>query len=185
MEIRITRLTGWDQVLTTARATVWKSRLDKDPSDKFKEEICQSEHSPLRSLRYYVEIVGIKYWVAMHLVRHHVGFEPFVSTQRGDRIDLEVPRDQKGQGDLVNLAFEVNAQSLINISRARICKMAHEETRGVWWKVISSLKKIEPILAKYCVPHCVYRGLCPEPVGRQSCTLNWKPWRQKYERFFL
>lgn len=184
MDIKIDVLTGWEQALATARATVWKDRTGKEPSDRFKEEMCQSEHSPLRSVRFYVQIKGIPYWVAMHFVRHHIGFEPFVSTQRDDRIDTTIPRDQKRQGEKVNLSFELNAQAFINISKARICHMASKETRSVWWRVIFALKKVDTILAKYCVPHCVYRGLCPEPVGRSSCSLNWKPWRERYERNF-
>lgn len=181
MLVSIRRRTGWDEVLSAARATVWKNTdLGKEPSDRFKREMCQSEHSPLRELTFRIKIEGVRYWVAMHLVRHGVGFEPYVSTQRGDRIDLDVPRDELKQGALVNLEITLNAQSLISVSQRRMCHMASEETRAVWYRVIGKLKAIEPILASFCVPSCVYRGFCPEPMARETCKLKWEPWREKY-----
>ncbi len=59
-----------------------------------------------------------------------------------------------------------NTQALINISRKRLCKKAHEETIKVWQAVKDAIKEIDPIVAKYMVRECVYRGFCPE---EKSC----------------
>ncbi len=56
----------------------------------------------------------------------------------------------------------INAQAIINISRQRLCSKASKETREAWQAVIAELNETDPILAKACVPSCVYRGLCPE-----------------------
>ena len=63
----------------------------------------------------------------------------------------------------------LNAQEIINISRARLCNRAEKETRKIWNKVIEELRKIEPELANACVPNCFYRGFCPE---FKSCGFN-------------
>ena len=56
----------------------------------------------------------------------------------------------------------VNAQEIINISKVRLCTRAEKTTRIIWDAAISKLAEIEPILAKACVPSCIYRATCPE-----------------------
>lgn len=55
-----------------------------------------------------------------------------------------------------------NAQSLINISRKRLCSCASKETREAWIQVKSAIAEIDPIMASKMVPECIYRGFCPE-----------------------
>lgn len=59
-----------------------------------------------------------------------------------------------------------NTQALINISRKRLCKKAHEETIKVWQAVKEAIAELDPVVAKYMVRECVYRGFCPE---EKSC----------------
>lgn len=35
---------SWERALRAARNTVWKNATYKEPSDKFKRELCRSEH---------------------------------------------------------------------------------------------------------------------------------------------
>ena len=65
----------------------------------------------------------------MHLVRHWLGFIPFVHSQREDRRQLEVPRDELPQGALNDMDISINAQAMINVSRKRLCSKASPETR--------------------------------------------------------
>ncbi len=162
---------SWNAVLNAARITAEKSPLPDTHivSDKFKREMCLSEHSPLRLLQFEFDIIGVKSWVSVHLCRHHNGIEKFVSTQREDRKALAKDyktRDDIPQGQLVNMHIWANAQALINISRKRLCGRASKETRIVWQQVIAELEKIDPILAHFCKPECIYRGFCPE---KESC----------------
>lgn len=66
MEVKVTPITDDSVVLNTARITVWKDAVDKQPSDKFMRDIYFKEHSPIRAKEFLVEIRGIPSWVATH-----------------------------------------------------------------------------------------------------------------------
>jgi len=160
MKVQVTKLIGWSEVLSAARLTARKSTTDKEPSDKFKETMIAAEHSPLRNLVFKVEIFDVPRKVAMHLVRHNIGAQPFVSTSREDRGGL--PDNEVTNETLVNMEIVLNAQSLINISKERLCTKASKETRYAWKDVKKAVAEIEPKLAAAMVRKCVYRGFCPE-----------------------
>ena len=96
-------------------------------------------------------------------VRHHIGVEKFVSTQRTDRTGID--RNKLPQDAPVRLQMNCNAQAMINISRKRLCNCASKETREIWKEVSNTLAQIDKPLADCCVPECVYRGHCPEFKG--------------------
>lgn len=163
MDVTVRALTNNQEVLNRCRVTVWKDGLDKEPSKIFMEKVYKSEHSPIRDKFFVIEIRGIKSWIATHFVRHSIGYTPYVSTQRDDRIEIIGSRDDRGQGELVNIDITLNAQSFISVSRKRLCLQAHMETIKTWNMVLSELVKIDEELANNCVPECIYRnGLCPE-----------------------
>lgn len=154
-------ITSWSQVLDAARNTSNKELLGQVPSDKFKLSILKSEHSPIRLLRLSWVFVDIPSFVSVHLVRHKIGIEHFVSTNREDRTGnnpAEITRLSP-----VRHMCEANAQAIINISKERLCTTSAIETRAVWSKFLEELKLKEPLLYSFCVPKCIYRnGLCPE-----------------------
>lgn len=154
----------WKRVLKATRKTVGKKDIDKEPSDEFKKQMLLAEHSPIRLLEYDIDIDDVAQWVTVHYVRHHVGIEKFIHTQRTDRNPLlkGLNRDELPQGMLTNMMLSCNAQSMINVSRKRLCSKASLETREVWKAVLAYLEKLDPILVEKCVPECVYRGFCPE-----------------------
>lgn len=163
--VKVKQLTGWDEALWAARFTVGKGDLPThEPSDEWKRKMLLAEHSPIRCVTYRIECYNVPAWVCTHLVRHHIGVEKFVSTQRVDRNKslLGKNRDELPQGLPTNIAFVLNAQSLINISRQRLCNMASKETRELWQAVKEAIEEIDPIMAEAMVPNCVYRGRCPE-----------------------
>jgi hypothetical protein len=114
-------------------------------------------------LTFRIRFTDIPYWVVMHFVRHKVGVEHFVSTQRTDRTGTD--RSGLPQDNLVNYEMVADAQALINISRKRMCLCASPETRDAWMQVVEAIRKVEPELASCMVPECVYRGHCPEMNG--------------------
>ena len=124
------------------------------------------EHSPIRSCLYRISMENVRSWVAVHFVRHHVGIQPFVSTQRSDRTDATIDRNSLPQGELVNINLVLNAQAWINISRKRLCACASVETQEVWHRALDGLSRIDPELRSVCVKECLYRGFCPE---KESC----------------
>ena len=165
---------NWNEVLNACRTTVGKDSVGSQPSQRWKKNILLAEHSPIRKLQITVKCYGVPSWVATHFVRHHVGVEKYVQTQRSDRTGVN--RDELPQGALVNLELDLNAQAIINISRKRLCTQASEETRRLWKLILEEVKKEIPELYEVCVPECVYRGFCPE---MKSCGFCNKP------RFYL
>jgi len=164
--------TTWKRALNAARRTVGKKPLDKEPSKSWEAKMLLAEHSPIRLVEYDISFEDIKQWVTVHLVRHWLGFIPFVHSQREDRRQLEVPRDELPQGALNDMDVSINAQAMINVSRKRLCSKASPETRDAWQKVVNAVGQIDPVMAEKCVPNCVYRGFCPE---LESCGFVESP----------
>lgn len=70
----------------------------------------------------------------------------------------------------VALSLLINAQSLIDMAKLRLCSQAHAETRFVFNQIKQEVSKIDPALASMMVRKCVYRGgLCGE---MRCCGFN-------------
>lgn len=171
------RIGSWTDVRDAARNTVWKNALEStEVSSKFKRGMLMSEHSPLRCLQFRITLWQIPYWVSVHLLRHHYaapvfGEDPFITTQREDRLIQVTPRDELPQGALVNHQFLANAQAMVQVSRSRLCFLASKETIAAWSAVKSLLRREgESELADVMVMQCIYRGRCPEPT---KCKQNF------------
>lgn len=173
MEVTAKRVTSWERVVDAARMTSNKPPLGREPSDAWKRKAILSEHSPIRLLEFDVVIKDLPYWVSVHLVRHKVGLEFFVTTQRDDRCDNEVPRGKKPQDALVTMQISGNAQAFINVSRKRLCMQASPETRKAWILVKEAIRRVDPIVADAMVPECVYKGYCYEmkPCGYAETSI--------------
>ncbi len=151
---------SWREVADSANTTVNKEAGIKEPSSQWKRRMLLCEHSPIRQLLIKFKWYEIKYWVSVHLVRHKIGIEHWVRTQRSDRTGVD--RENLSQSSLVEHEILVNAQAMINISRKRLCNQAAKETREAWLAVLDSIKDKEPEIYKVCVPDCIYRGWCYE-----------------------
>lgn len=158
MKITARIISGWDNALSAARFTVGKStEIGKQPSDDWKHKMCIAEHSPLREVIFRIECENVPRRAVTHLVRHHNGIEKYVESSRPDR-------NKNAKEKTTNVAFTINAQALIQISRVRLCKQAWYETRDTWKAVVDAVKEVDNIVPLYCVPNCIYRfGICPEP----------------------
>lgn len=159
---RLDQVTSWKRALNAARRTVGKEPLNKEPSNSWKAKMLLAEHSPIRLVEYDWTWNNIKQWVTTHIIRHHIGCEKFVHSQRDDRRDNSISRNDLSQGTLNDMDMTANAQAIINISRKRLCACASKETREAWKQVIEAIRDVDPILADKCVPECLYRGFCPE-----------------------
>lgn len=164
----------WRDVADAARTTVGKGNGEGEPSDSWKLKMVFAEHSPIRLLQFNAIFYDLPSWVSVHFVRHKIGIEHFVRSQRTDRTGID--RGKLPQDAHVDHRIVANAQSVINISRRRLCHCASQETRVAWRTFLYELKKIEPIITKACVQDCVYRGKCFE---FKSCGFH------KTERFKL
>lgn len=105
----------------------------------------------------------IPYWVSVHFVRHHIGVNHYVQTQRDDRTTHEISRNEKPQGETVSHIMSVNAQELIFMAHKRLCSQASPETRKVMEMICEEVIKVAPYMKDVLVPLCAYRGgLCTE-----------------------
>lgn len=181
---RVTQYGGWKRALNAARMTVNKKPVDKEPSDEWKAKILLAEHSPIRLVEYDGIWSYIKHWVTVHFVRHHVGVEKFVGTQRVDRAKtLEgLNRDDIPQGLETDMMMSMNAQAVINISRKRLCSCASRETREAWKAMLEEVRKVDPVLVDKCVPECIYRGFCPE-FDRSCGYCSTEAFRRRLEEY--
>lgn len=150
----------WAKVKRSARTTINKEGEGKYPPDSWKKVILLAEHSPIRRIHFSWRWEGIKSWISVHFVRHKIGIEHWVSTQRIDRTGVN--RNKSPQDTPVNHECEANAQALITISRKRLCSQADVETREAWIEVKEKVAEVDPVLASVMVPECIYRGFCPE-----------------------
>lgn len=162
--------------------------------------IYRSEHSPVRTQMFWVKFMGIPLYIATHLLRHHVGSTPFQLTCREDRdganpglqgkVDKIVSEIKAGNTEAaigmlewlpdnvdrytpVNLGLFLNAQSIMDMSKLRLCMQAAAETRIVFDRFKEELSKVDPDLARMMVRKCIYRGgICGEP---RCCGFNSTP----------
>ena len=182
MKVNVIQETSWSRALNAARRTIGKPPLNKEPSDNWRKMVIMAEHSPIKLVEYLISFKDLRQWVGVHLLRHE-HMLPFIHSQRVDRredidsltekvmsiIEEDVKsdesfnkRDYLFQGEPNDQDFVVNAQTLINISRKRLCHCASKETREAWVAVKEAIKEFDPIMASFMVPNCIYRGRCPE-----------------------
>ena len=169
--VKIERLTDWELVLTEARKTMGLGDAEKEPTSIWKQKILMARHSPIRALQFRISITNLKYWVSVHLCRHALGITHFVQSQRDDRNEARIEsRDELPQSALVKHDMVLNAESLINISKKRLCNKASIPTRHLWEEVKRQMSKIgEQEMASFMQPECWWCGnKCPEmrPCGR-------------------
>ncbi len=150
----------WRRVKNHCRTTDNKDFTEKDATDKFKKQLLISEHSPIRLLEFEWSWWQIPYWLHAEWARHK--FEKFVSSSRDDRLKDDIPRAEKPQGALVNFDAYANMQNLIDAWRKRLCYQATKEARNLAYDFKARLDITHHNEANVLVPHCVYRGGCPE-----------------------
>ena len=116
MKCEIIKVNGtWRDIADAARTTVHMDRGTEEPSDSWKKHMLLSQLSPIRKMTINWKWTDIPYWVSVHLVRHKVGIEHFVSTQRSDRTG--VCRDELPQNAPVVHECIANLESIMFISR--------------------------------------------------------------------
>lgn len=156
----------WKNVKNKCRTTVGKAYSEVEATDKFKEDILISEHSPIRMITIDWTWEQIEYWLSTEWSRHK--FEKFISTNRDDRTKGD--RSKDSQSKSVNFDGYSNAQGLIDAWRKRLCGCADVKAR-----ILATDFKLEiynhiPELSDVLVPNCVYRGGCPEIPGMTTCV---------------
>lgn len=168
MEIKIIRYPkedDWKRALLLARETQGKEG-ELTPSFEWKRKLINSEHSPLRTIMFTIEMKDIPYYNSVHFVRHKFGVEHYVKSQRSN-----IDRGLEPQNALVNHIMDINAQALIFMARKRMCYKADETTRLIMNIIVTEIEILCPEFIQFLVPECVYRGgICHEfkPCGKMK-----------------
>jgi hypothetical protein len=161
LSVIVTQETPWKRALNAARRTIGKEPIDKEPSDNWKAKVLLAEHSPIKLVEYLISFKNLRQFVGVHLLRHE-HLLPYIHSQREDRRKLNCSRDELPQGTPNDQDFVANAQTLINISRKRLCTCASKETREAWQMVKDEIAKQDKVMADKMVRNCVYSGFCRE-----------------------
>ena len=150
----------WQWCKTCALNTVGKTSA-KQPTDEWKKKLIEAEHSPLRELWFGIRM-EVPYWVSVHYVRHHIGVNHYVQSQRNDRQD-KYDRKTAPQGEIVSHIMSINAQELVFMAHKRLCGQASKETREVMEEIVRQVVELCPEFRDVLVPLCGYRnGICTE-----------------------
>jgi thymidylate synthase ThyX len=151
-----------DWIAVKRRALVTAGlKLKTAPDMKWKKEILEARHSPIRRLFFSFYLEDVPYWVAGHLVRH-VHSQPYIESQRNDR-QSKYDRTKAPQDAPVNMIWDMSAEELLNIANKRLCKLASKETREVVETMCELVKAVCPEFEGLLVPNCVYQGgVCHE-----------------------
>ena len=155
----------WMWCKTCTLNTVGKTSA-KLPTAEWKHKILEAGHSPIRELWFGIKM-RIPYYVSVHFVRHHIGVNHYVQTQRNDR-QGNYDRTKATQDTMVSHVMSINAQELIFMSHKRLCSQASAETRAVMKEICKQVEELFPEFIGLLVPECVYRGYtCTEfyPCG--------------------
>lgn len=155
----------WEWVKTCTLNTVGKKSLTA-PTKEWKERLIKAEHSPLRELWFGIRM-EIPYYVSVHYVRHHIGVNHYIQSQRNDR-QKNYDRTKAPQDAMVSHIMSVNAQELVFMSHKRLCNQADPFTRAVMKEIVRQVVEICPEFKEVLIPLCKYRnGLCSEfyPCG--------------------
>lgn len=87
----------------------------------------------------------------------------------------------------VDLGLCLNAQSLIDMSKLRLCTgQAHKDTVKVFTAIKNAIAEVDRDLAAMMVPKCIYRnGLCGEPrCCGYNRTQSWVKEMDEYLKHF-
>lgn len=179
MEVKIEKVTDERLMREACEMTF----LGKSKMTLKKMYVC--EHSPCRTQVFWIRLYDIPLFCSTQLLRHHVGSQPFQLTCRKDRnggnnhfqekigqvIDLinhghntdaiailNWLEDNADRYTKVNLGLFLNAQSLIDMAKERLCSDASAETREIFKAIKEEITKVDPELAAFLVPRCIYRG---------------------------
>ena len=161
----------WIGIRQRALVTVGKAS-DTAPSENWKTRILAARHSPIRYGMFSFLIEDVPYYVSVHLVRHHEGFQPYIRSQRNDR-QSEYVRNSARQDAPVSMILDINAEAMMNIANKRLCGKADPATRALVQAMCDAVLQRNPEFKPFLTPACVYHGgVCHEmaPCGNGGAS---------------
>ena len=161
MKVTVEKITNIDLLRKACESTMQSGKTSSITLDA----MYRCEHSPIRTQLFWLTMDNLPTFVSVHCVRHKIGVEHYVRSNRPDR---------GGNGEanrktpIMHSAL-LNAEAIINMAKKRLCYQAHPETRMAMIAIKEAVEHADADLARYMVPQCVYRGgVCPElkPCGK-------------------
>lgn len=164
----------WIEAKQRALVTIGKSSTIP-PTEEWKRKMLNCRHSPIRHLMFSFLLSDIPYWLSTELCRHHEGIEKWVKSQRDDRNDCDIPREEKPQGAPVNVIIDVNAEALMTIMNKRLCGCATKEMQRLMMLIKDRVEYLCPEFKGFLVPFCEYAS-CKEftPCGKNTIYFKAK-----------
>ena len=171
--IHIKLLDDWNNITDDAAFTQGTNPIPM--TETFLKKALTSRHSIIRSVRLRIDILGLPYCNHVHFVRHHVGHNWFIRTQRPDGVNpVDYDRRAARQDAPVNARDRLNLEALLSMMEKRLCMCAAKETRGIALAIKAELSHSDDpflrIVGQFCQPSCEWRGgRCPEvfrPCGK-------------------
>lgn len=151
----------WMKAKIRCLVTIGKKAINP-PDYDWKVKMLRCRHSPIRKLPFSFYISDMPYWLHVELVRHHVGFQPYVKSQRDDRNNNEVPRGKKPQDAPVNAIIDLNAETLMTLMNKRLCGCATREMQEFMFTIRKLVIETNPEFDEFLVPMCKYLHECKE-----------------------
>lgn len=158
----------WMKVKQRALVTIGKKAV-APPDYDWKVKMLRCRHSPIRKLSFSFLITDMPYWLHVELVRHHIGIEKYVKSQRDDRNQSDTPRAKKPQDAPVDMIIDVNAEALLTIMNKRLCGAASFDMQVLMLVIREEVIKTNPEFTRFLVPMCQHIGGCKE---FSSCNGN-------------
>ena len=171
--IRHPEAQDWERCKDLALRTIGKRWTGSEVTEEWKRGMLKCKHSPIRTLMFTIEM-EIPYYVSNHFVRHKIGVEHYVQSQRNDR-QSSYDRNLAPQSAIVLHTMDINAEGLMNMSHRRLCCMADIVTRYVMTKICQEVLEVNPEFENELIPMCEFLHECPE---MKSCGRFERYYRQ-------
>ena len=158
--LRTPQKEDWERCKIFALNTMGKNYTGSEVIEEWKDKMLKAKHSPIRTLMFSIRMTVPSY-VSVHFVRHKIGIEHFVQSQRNDR-QTNYDRELAPQNMMVSHIMDVNAVQLMFMANRRLCGMADPTTRYVMGLICRGIEETNPEFKGHFKPMCEHLHECPE-----------------------
>ena len=158
--LRTPQKEDWERCKMLALNTMGKNYAGTEVTEEWKHKILTAKHSPIRTLVFTIKMT-IPSFVSVHFVRHKIGVEHYVQSQRNDR-QTNYDRELAPQNAMVSHIMEINAEQLMFMANRRLCGMADATTRYVMQAICRGVEQLNPEFTGHLKPMCEHLHECPE-----------------------
>ncbi len=109
--------------------------------------------------------------ILIHGSLHAANFD-YTTMLENNMLPREEARQVLPNASAVNLMMTINARSLLNLVKQRICRRNVEEMRIFADRLVKLISHTWPEFAKCLGPYCFYLGKCNQ--GKMSCNKLWE-----------